>query len=319
VLLDYFANDNSVLVMLGNGNGTFQKPLAFKFSTQVGFATPVVGDFFGDGKLSVVIPTGVGELSLLRGNGDGTFQAPVTFLVDFDGSQPNGVVAADFNGDGKLDLAATSYLAGDVSVLLNTSQAVTGAPVATSTALTANVHRPVFGQPVTLTVTVKAAKGIATGTITFFDGNTALGEVALDPNGQARLLVQLTPGTHSLQASFAGITPFTDSASATLSETVQKAATTNSLAVTIEPSGFNDAVLLSATIAPVAPGAGSPTGTVTFFEGKKVLGTAQVSGGQASVFLENFPAGKHTVTAVYSGDDDFLGSTSAPVTFTMPS
>jgi hypothetical protein len=317
-LLDYFAADNSVLVLLGNGNGTFQKPLAFKFSTPVGFAVPLVGDFFGDGKLSIVIATGVGDLTVLRGNGDGTFQAPVTYLVDFNGSQPSGVVAADFNGDGKFDLAVTNFLAGDASVLLNTTQPVTGAPVATTTALSADLNPAVFGQPVTLTATVTAARGAPAGTITFFDGSMPLGEVALDPNGRARLLVQLAPGVHSLRASFAGLAPFTASASATLSETVNKALTTNNLTAAVNPFGYTDAVVLTATIAPMAPGAGSPTGTVTFFEGSKVLGTAQVSGGQAGLFLQGFPRGKHTVTAVYSGDPDFEGSTSKAVTFTIP-
>jgi hypothetical protein len=318
VLLDYFANDNSVLVMRGNGNGMFQKPLAFKFNTPVGFATPVVGDFFGAGKLSVAVTTGVGNVTVLRGNGDGTFQAPVNYLADFNGSQPNALVVADFNGDGKPDLAVTNAFAGDVSVLLNTSPKPISGTVATKTALVADVNPAVFGQPVTLTATVTAASSTPTGTITFFDGTTALGEVALDPNGQARLLVQLSAGTHSLKAIFAGIAPFTGSTSA-LSETVNKAATTNALSVAVDPFGFTDAVVLTATVAPVAPGAGVPTGTVTFFEGGKILGTAQLdSNGQAGVFLERFPPGAHTVTAVYSGDGDFMTSTSEPVPFTEP-
>jgi hypothetical protein len=318
VLVDYFDTDNSVVVMADNGDGTFGKPLAMKFSTPLGFATPVVGDFFGDGKLSFAIVTSLGQVTVLRGNGDGTFQAPVNYLTDFNGSQPNAMVVADFNGDGKPDLAVTDLIAGDVSVLLNTSPKPATGKVATSTTLKADINPAVFGEAVTLTATVSAAMGTATGTVTFLDGTKILGEVALDPNGQARLLVTLAPGAHSLTASFAGIEPFTASTSAALSETVHRSHTTTALTAEVDPFGYTNAVLLTATVAPVAPGAGVPTGTVTFMEGTKVLGTATLdSNGQAGLFLENFPRGTHTVTAVYSGDTDFDTSISKKVTFTI--
>jgi hypothetical protein len=319
VLVDYFDVDNSVLVMLGNGDGTFQKPLVLKSDIPLKFAKPVVGDFFGDGHMSFALTTGPGYVTVYRGNGDGTFQAPVNYLVDFASSQPGALVAADFNGDGKLDLAATSFTNSTVSVLLNTSPPRATGAVATTTALTADATTAVFGQTVTLTATVTAASGTATGSVLFFDGSTLLGTVALDPNGQARLLVRLAPATHSLRAVFAGIAPFTNSTSAVLSETVNKDATTTVLTVDTRAFGIGGFVLLNVNIVPAAPGGGSPTGTVTFLEGNTVIGTAQVSGGQASLFLENrLGPGQHTVTAVYSGDDDFLGSTSAAVTFTEP-
>jgi hypothetical protein len=317
VLVDPFDTDESVLVMPGNGDGTFGKPLVLKFNTPLGLAAPVVGNFFGDGKASIAITTGLGEVSVLRGNGDGTFQAPVNYLADFNGTQPDALVVADFNGDGKPDLAVTNAQAGDVSVLLNTSPPPATGAVATTTTLTADASTAVTGQQVTLTAKVTAATGTATGTVTFLDGATRLGAVALDPNGQARLVVTFTPGTHSLTASFAGIEPFTASTSAALSEKVAKDHTTTTL--TVDTNGFGVGfVVLTATITPVAPGGGSPTGTVTFKEGDKILGTATVTGGQASLDLEGtLPPGTHTVTAVYSGDADFDGSISPPVTFTV--
>ncbi len=164
-----------------------------------------------------------------------------------------------------------------------------------------------------------AASGTPTGSIIFFDGGTLLGDVALDPNGQARLLVELAPGAHSLRASFAGIAPFTDSTSAALSETVNKDATTTTLAVDTNAFGVSGLVFLTATVVPVAPGSGVPTGTVTFFDGTTVLGTVQLSGGQASLYLgRRLAPGKHTLTVSYSGDADFLASISIPVTFTIP-
>jgi hypothetical protein len=319
VLVDYFDVDERVLVMKGNGNGTFQKPLVLKFDIPLGFTAPAVGDFFGDGKLSFAVPTGQGYVSVLRGNGDGTFQAPVNYLIGAGDNQPSGLVAADFNGDGKPDLAASSFL-GTVSVLLNTSPKPATGTVATMTTLAADNTTVVTGQPVTLTATVTATAGTATatGTVTFFDGTQMLGEVALDPNGQARLLVAFHPGSHSLHASFAGIEPFTASTSAGLSETVNKDATTTTLTVNLNAFGVGGLVILSATVVPAAPGAGVPTGTVTFFDGTTVLGTVQLVGGQATLYLgRRLAPGKHTITVSYSGDTDFLASISAPFNFTI--
>jgi hypothetical protein len=90
------------LVLLGNGNGTFQAP---KSSAGVAnFSAAIVGDFNNDGKLDVIISYGsngvtAGNVSLLLGNGDGTFAAPTTIT-----SEGGSIATADLNGDGNLDL-----------------------------------------------------------------------------------------------------------------------------------------------------------------------------------------------------------------------
>jgi FG-GAP-like repeat/Cep192 domain 4/HYDIN/CFA65/VesB-like, Ig-like domain/FG-GAP repeat len=78
-----------------------------------------VGDFNGDGKLDLVTAdAGIGDISVLLGNGDGTFQPPVNYSSGSSLSDPQIVIAADFNGDGKPDLAVTDYNAGSVAILL---------------------------------------------------------------------------------------------------------------------------------------------------------------------------------------------------------
>jgi hypothetical protein len=310
VLVDYFDVENDVLVLPGNGNGTFGAPLVIHFDIPLGFSPPVVGDFFGDGHMSFAVSSTSGYVSIVRGNGDGTFQAPIDYLV---GSGSSQLMGADFNGDGKLDLAAASQQDGAVSVLLNTSPKPAAGKVLTTTTLIVDNATVVSGQLVTLTATVAAASGAATGTVTFFDGAQMLGQAVLDPNGQARLLVSFHAGVHALHATFAGIEPFTASASATVNETVNRDATTTTLGTEIFGGDF---VVFSITVQPVAPGNGSPTGTVTVRDGNTILTTVPVSSGIA-VFYLKLPAGKHHLTATYSGDDDFLGSLSNAIDLTI--
>jgi hypothetical protein len=310
VLVDYFSVDNVVLVMTGNGNGTFNQPLVTKFTAQLNSSAPVVGDFFGDGKLSIALTTGVGSVAVLRGNGDATFQAPSVSLTGSHGTQPGSLVAADFTGNGKLDLAVSNLSTGDVSVLLNTSPKPTLGAFATTTTLTSDVNPGVSFQPTLLTASVTSASGTPTGTVNFFDGTTLLGQAAVDPNGHASLLVALGAGTHHIKAVFAGITPFNNSTSAVVNEIVNKDATTTAINVShLGGSAFEVDIRLT----PNAPGGGIPTGTITIRDGNTVLTTIPASQAQVLVLLG---AGKHSLTATYNGDANFLASVSPAVVFT---
>jgi hypothetical protein len=78
----------------------------------------VTGDFNRDGKLDIATVNesqSNGEMLVYLGNGDGTFQRPKTYIT---GSYPYGIVAGDFNHDGKLDLAVTNYLSNTISIFL---------------------------------------------------------------------------------------------------------------------------------------------------------------------------------------------------------
>jgi hypothetical protein len=68
---------------------------------------------------------------------------------------------------------------------------------------------------------------------------------------------------------------------------------------------------LTATVSAAGPGSGTPTGTVTFYDGKKALGTATLEGGVATFPTKKLKLGAHAISVVYHGDADFNGDTSA--------
>jgi hypothetical protein len=116
-----------VYLLLGNGDGTFQP--AKEYAAAQGPVALVAGDIRGDGKLDLAVACGnpfyvSGEVSLLLGNGDGTFQAPQTVFT----GDPTALVAGDFRGDGRLDLAVANSILGTVSVLLGNGDGTFQAP-----------------------------------------------------------------------------------------------------------------------------------------------------------------------------------------------
>ena len=110
-----------VSVLLGKGDGTFQAGVNYNLPG-IPYAMSVT-DFNGDGKLDLAVtnfavnqPEG-GNVSMLLGNGDGTFQASVAYAA---ANQPYAMAVADFNADGRADLAVTQLYGNNVNVLLGT-------------------------------------------------------------------------------------------------------------------------------------------------------------------------------------------------------
>src|SRR5581483_3279701 len=109
---------NNLLVlttMLGNGDGSLGPPIDSPTGVNSGFEGFAIADFNGDHKPDVAIPGGSGDgfMLIFPGNGDGSFATPLSF---FAGASPYRTVAADFNNDGKVDLAVSS--SASIAILL---------------------------------------------------------------------------------------------------------------------------------------------------------------------------------------------------------
>ncbi len=193
-------------VLLGNGDGTFQSPGSNLDSNSLNWV--VAADFNGDGKLDLAVTNDLGASgnsnSILLGNGDGTFQNP----IQLPSVGLYALVSADFNRDGKTDLAGVAYeVSGlDLSMLLQgawpaltpslSELAFDGQPVGTTSA----------PQTVTLTNTGSSTLTISNLAITGADAsefaqNNTCGST-LASNGSCQVSVTFSP-----TAITGGVTP----------------------------------------------------------------------------------------------------------------
>jgi hypothetical protein len=220
--------EDSVSVLAGNGDGTFQDPVTYS-EKGWGIATVAVADVNGDGypdlAVSAFCPeagTCGGENGLVRvflGNGDGTFQVP-PLRYNSGAVWTEAVTMADVNGDQRPDLVAASIcggpgcIHGTLAVFLNETYFVT------STALTASPNSSKVNQQVTLTCTLSSHLKIPDGElVTFYDGKQILGTRAVY-QGSASLTTSFArAGSNIIKASYPG-DPWHKASSATVRQSV---------------------------------------------------------------------------------------------------
>jgi len=243
----------------------------------------------------------------------------VTF---FDGGVPIGSAALNGSAQGALNISTlsvathsiTAVYSGDVNFATSTSAALsqTVNRAASTTIVVSSLNPSEFGQSVTFTATVSStAGGIPTGTVTFRDGTVDIGTAALNASGQAVFTTaSLAIGAHNIRATYNGDTTYAGS-SGTVSgrQTVNKSSTTTALTSTPNPSAVGQVVTFTAQV--TSSTGGIPTGTVTFKDGNKTLGTATLNAAGQATFATAFTK-KVTakMTAVYGGTATFATSTS---------
>jgi hypothetical protein len=253
--------------------------------------------------------------------------APTGTITFFDGATSLGSATA--NGSGAASLAIPSLTAGihnltahySGNTTLNASTSsnfaeVVNAPAAatTTTTLVASPNPAITNQSVTLTATVTASSGKATGTVTFLDGGTSVGSGTVNTSGVVTVqLSSLSAGIHHLTAQYAGATGFNASASPVVTEIVNAPAliqTTTLLQVSASQIVVGQPVTLTATVAATS---GISTGTVTFLDGSTPLGTATIVSGIATIQVPSLAVGSHSLTAQYAGNGTFGASASSGV------
>ena len=339
------------IVLLGNNDGTFQAPVTYT----VGDAPQglALGDVNNDGILDMVVAdTGDdGLVSVLIGIGDGTFAAKTDYSV---GNGPINIALADYNGDGLLDVATADQAETSSIILQQISETATATGVAvygpgtdyvlasypgdsgraasvsatvalldtpqtaTTTVLSSTLNPATAGQSVTFMATVSPAPtGSTTGTVSFYSGETLLGIGTVNLSGVATLTTNGLPsGADTITAVYSGNAAFLTSTSTAFSENVTQAATTTTLSASPSPATVGQPVTLTATVSP-AP-TGSPSGSVSFYSGSTLLGAGTVNAsGVATFTTSNLPSGAANLTAVYSGNAGFAGSTSAVFALTV--
>lgn len=321
--INNLSTDNHTVVATYNGNGD----LASSSSTPI---THGVGKADADLSLSTSDASAVSGQPLTFtadvsavGPGSGTPTGTVQFSVD---SEPLGdpvplsggsatspvahlgvgshAVTADYAGDANFG-GAQDALTQDV------------AQGATATTVSSSPNPSVFGQAVALHAVVEPvgpATGSPSGSVQFvIDGVPSGMPVAVVEGETAPYSVSnLSRASHTITAVYLGDVEFAGSTSDPITQVVNKAPTKVTVDSSSPTSVFGQPVTLTATVSAVAPGAGSPSGTITFKDGATVLDTVPVdssTGEQASVTTTALSVGQHAIVATYSGDDSFQTST----------
>ena len=278
--------------------------------------------------LSQVVNKALPTITLASSLNPSTFGASVTFtatlpvdatgVVTFldgatslgTGTITNGVATLTTTSLAGGTHSITAQYGGDVNYNSAVSTPVSQVVNMTSStvALASSLNPSTFGASVTLTATVTSG---ATGTVTFDDGATSLGTGNIS-SGVATLTTSLlTGGTHSITAQYGGDSNYNGSVSTAVSQVVNKATSTATLASSLNPSTFGASVTFTATVPSGA------TGTVTFHDGATSIGTGTISSGIATFTISTLAGGPHSITAQYGGDSNYNGSTSSALTQTV--
>ena len=248
-----------------------------------------------------------GELDATAKDGSTTIPGTFAYTATPAGGSASAITAATVLGAGSYTLDVT----------FTPTDAITYTTASASVSLAVNKGVPVLNWPEPATITFGTSlNGILNATAKY--GSATLPGVftytAMPIGGSAATVTAstvLAAGSYTLSVGFTP-TDNTDYATANGSVilTVGKDATTILLVSSANPEFVQDAVTFTAT---VSSSAGTPDGTVSFYDGATLLGSATLASGTASYLTSSLAIGTHPITAVYSGSSNYSAITSSAV------
>ena len=176
-----------------------------------------------------------------------------------------------------------------------------------STKLTSSSTAYTYGGKPVFTATVTPA--YATGTVSFKDGTKVVATVPVSAGKAVWTASGQTRGVHSMTATYNGDNSHSASTSAAVKVTVNGLASKTTLSANDRDYPYGYRPTLTAAVTPSAA-----TGTVTFRDGSRVLGTVTVSRARAALRAPVLARGTHRLTATYNGSGIYNPSASAIVT-----
>ncbi|MEI7847464.1 MAG: sortase, partial [Chloroflexota bacterium] len=185
------------------------------------------------------------------------------------------------------------------------------APVPTVEISSTSINPSVTGQPYTVNFSVTHAAASPSGTVSVEDGSGATCSGTLSSGLGSCLLTSTSAGSKTLTASYEGDISFKP-ASATRTQTVNKASTSTSFSEAPDPTLTGQPYTISVTVAAVAPGVGIPSGSVIFEDDDgNTCTVAALSAGKGSCSMATYRTGTaYTLQGNYAGDGNFGSSVS---------
>ena len=325
LVLSGVSNVQALIILYGNGDGTFQSPVLLPVSHN--YSAITVADVNGDGKPDLILNDTAG-IAVVLNLGSGRFAPEQHYIA---GGYIGTVSVADLNHDGYPDIVVTNgegSTGSTVAILLNQpSVSLPGGPVPIGS-LAFSPEPSADQQPFkeTLTLTSPTNGGVTpTGTVTFsvdggFTANVTLSAGVASLTGPG----SLSPGVHTISAAYSGDNNYRPAPYLAL-HTVNPPVYSTSAALTVTPNS----VLTSQTVhmqATVTATGITPTGYITFLDGGQTLAGVQLNASGIAYFdTALLAAGTHSIVAQYDGytsqnsynPETFLTSSSAPAAVTV--
>ena len=307
------AHGAPIQVFMNSGNGTFGSPGLYNAGSNP--QSVAIADFNGNGIPDLAVANSQsGTISIMLGNGDGTFKPAVNYTV---GASPSVIGTGDFNGDGNIDLAVANYDSSTIGILMGNgdgtfqSQTTMKSPSPSGLVVT-----DVNGDSIPDLV-VTNQNGTAHSIQTFLGvGNGTFQSPTTYNAGQQPRIVAAGDFNNAGAPDLA-----VACSEGALNVFLNNGGTYVTTVGSPNPANVGQSVTFSTTVTYAIKGLGTPTGTVTFYNGSTLLGTGTLNSSGVASYTDSsgFSAGTYTIYANYSGDSNYNPNTAPPLTETVNS